>query len=1082
MGENPYVGPRTFTRKEATRFFGREREARELLSLVIAERMVLFYAQSGAGKSSLLNTRLIPQLRESGYLVLPTGRVGGELPDAVQDVANVYVFNLLLALDQSHDHQQGDLRHFAHLSLVEFMRGLRTADGEHYVYDETLAAETAAATGDAEADETQPPHVLIIDQFEEIVTTHPTRWRERAEFFRQLDEAMAADPLLWVVLTLREDFVATLDPYKRLVAGGMRARFYMQRMGVDAALEAVCRPAEAAGRPFAAGVAEKLVDNLRQVRLPGQQQFHLGQYVEPVQLQVVCFQLWENLKDQPLGLITETDLTKAGDVDTALADFYEDALTVVLDDPELTVPEQQLRNWFDTQLITESGTRGTVYQGDETTAGMPNSVVRRLQDRFLLRAEVRAGGTWIELIHDRFVGPIQQANRRRQTPLAQDAEAWRAAAEVKSHLYTGYQLEQAQRQLEEHPETLSPLQRRFIEMSVRQDQRRVRRNRRLITTGSLLAILLLTAVAVWSFWQQYQLNTALEERSTALVEMQIAQSTSQAAQLTAEAVLNIRSTALSIAESDSGAAAQALIEVEAQRANLASAQRTAEAQSATAQAVQGEATQLASELAYVLAILAPTPTPTPTPTGTATVNREDILDAITNRLTPSPTPDLNALITVEAIQNRVSQSQTPVTNATEAPTPVVPNYPTIPADAVTSDDGAVTLRVWNQLGDVVLNGAEAYGIDPVTLVAVIAAESVSAGFGADGRLLIRFEVHLFNEFWGNANQASFDQFFRFDVEQPWRDHQWRPSTTAEWQAVHTNQQSEWAAFELARSLNQSEDAAIRATSLGSPQMLGNNYTQAGYATPQEMLADFQLGIDRQINALLRYLAGAGLTEVLAAGDINTFTRIYNGTGSTEVYETQIRNYEVAFESLFACWVADGLYAIVPPIELSLFAQSSPTATVLRRFGPGRTLRVDGFGAEQWIRVTSRGGEEGWMRGQYMTYCGDVARLPADLAYRSIQGRDDLPFLRGVVVEEASQVVQQIVPQSQELTTYPLRYPEPESEAIRPVAVGTEVTVLRVAEGPLTYGSGQWLWVSLVDPFTSAQIVEGWLPAEVVVRR
>jgi hypothetical protein len=46
----------------------------------------------------------------------------------------------------------------------------------------------------------------------------------------------------------------------------MRARFYMQRMGYEAALEAVKRPAELAGRPFVPGVAESLVDNLRQIR------------------------------------------------------------------------------------------------------------------------------------------------------------------------------------------------------------------------------------------------------------------------------------------------------------------------------------------------------------------------------------------------------------------------------------------------------------------------------------------------------------------------------------------------------------------------------------------------------------------------------------------------------------------------------------------------------------------------------------------------------------------------------------------------------------------------------------------------
>ena len=88
---NPYVGPRTFSQEQRHLFFGREREGRDLLARVLSERLVLFYAQSGAGKSSLINARLIPQLREIGYAVLPVGRVGGELPAGVAEVENVYL-------------------------------------------------------------------------------------------------------------------------------------------------------------------------------------------------------------------------------------------------------------------------------------------------------------------------------------------------------------------------------------------------------------------------------------------------------------------------------------------------------------------------------------------------------------------------------------------------------------------------------------------------------------------------------------------------------------------------------------------------------------------------------------------------------------------------------------------------------------------------------------------------------------------------------------------------------------------------------------------------------------------------------
>src|SRR5512137_2366904 len=99
---NPYVGPRPFEEADARdgRYYGREREARDLLALVVRERLVLFYAQSGAGKSSLLNARLIPDLRAQGFEVLPVGRVSGVVPTTVDPAAisNIFVYNLILSL------------------------------------------------------------------------------------------------------------------------------------------------------------------------------------------------------------------------------------------------------------------------------------------------------------------------------------------------------------------------------------------------------------------------------------------------------------------------------------------------------------------------------------------------------------------------------------------------------------------------------------------------------------------------------------------------------------------------------------------------------------------------------------------------------------------------------------------------------------------------------------------------------------------------------------------------------------------------------------------------------------------------
>lgn len=676
--QNPYVGPRTFTFADRNWYFGRTREARDLLALVIAERLTLFYAQSGAGKSSLLHTGIIPALREEArYLVLPVGRVGGELPAGISDVANIYTFNLLLSLDQSED---GDPRRFTAMSLRKFMQGLRTGDGKRYVYDAATAQRAAELqTTSQSTAHNQPPHVLIIDQFEELVTTHPQRWREREAFFEQLGDAMRADPLLWVVLTLREDFIAALDPFAYHVPGSLTNRFYMQRMGVEAALEAVKRPAAQAGRPFAEGVAETLVDNLRRIKVAGQEAAQLGQYIEPVQLQVVCYQLWENLakhhgdfgrtpERKPQQEITQTDLQQAGDVDTALADFYEDAVRSALQDETVTVSERELRAWFDKQLITEAGTRGTVYYGDRTTATMANRVVDLLQRRFLLRAELRAGGIWVELVHDRFVEPIRAANQawlQRQSPLLRAAQAWEAAQRSPSLLLSQQQL--AALQAEITFESSDPLVAAFVVASedevksIADREAAERRERELVQAQAIAKeadarrrVEALRAQEAEAR-QRAEVQTASRLRKF-VISLAVLGIIALLAAVVA-AVFGIRTVQLNqavqqqatrvAAERDSVLTAEANAQINEDRALAAQGTAEAERQSAVG---------LSDSLAAVLTAQAPTPTPaavtvTTIPNGGTDATRVVLIP------TPVPTVNIGATATFAAAQAQLVQVQ-----------------------------------------------------------------------------------------------------------------------------------------------------------------------------------------------------------------------------------------------------------------------------------------------------------------------------------------------------------------------------------------------------------------------------------------
>jgi hypothetical protein len=111
------------------------------------------------------------------------------------------------------------------------------------------------------------PRALVIDQYEELFMLYPERWPQRAEVFDQLSEALEQDPLLRIVLAIREDYIAQLDPYASRLPRRLRTRMRLEPLRRPAALAAVAMPLAGESRSFAPGVAERLVDDLLKVRI-----------------------------------------------------------------------------------------------------------------------------------------------------------------------------------------------------------------------------------------------------------------------------------------------------------------------------------------------------------------------------------------------------------------------------------------------------------------------------------------------------------------------------------------------------------------------------------------------------------------------------------------------------------------------------------------------------------------------------------------------------------------------------------------------------------------------------------------------
>lgn len=240
------------------------------------------------------------------------------------------------------------------------------------------------------------------------------------------------------------------------------------------------------------------------------------------------------------------------------------------------------------------------------------------------------------------------------------------------------------------------------------------------------------------------------------------------------------------------------------------------------------------------------------------------------------TPAHDALLAIKGVRPQPAPSQpstvyAPVVGAPPAPKP--PSGPAAPP--------ALHPQTGGSMGT----------INPLALEAILAVESGHNAFGPDGRLLIRFEAHIFKTYLGD--DALWARHFRHGSP-VWTGQEMNPDGVGPWFAIHTGaQSSEYAAFELAKRLN--PRAAHLAISMGAPQIMGFNHARIGYATPEAMYSRFSKSWYAQVIGLLNFVLGdPALAAALNALDWRSVARIYNGPSNIGYAAPR---YEAAYRRL-----------------------------------------------------------------------------------------------------------------------------------------------------------------------------------------
>jgi tetratricopeptide (TPR) repeat protein len=391
--DGPYPGSRAFRQADHDLFFGRAAEAADIAGLWRNERCTIVSGPVACGKTSLLQAGVYPLMAAAGSDILPPGRLsyGGTFPFAALPKHNPCTLAVLRSWSP------GEVAtRFAGLSVGDFVR--RRAS----LRDGVLFA--------------------AIDQMEDLLIDSgpgPRRAWQR-QFFGELVQAIADEPRLHLLLVARDEAVATIR-----TTVGTSARYTLEPLTRQGAIDAVTGPVAGTGLSFAEGAAEKLVRDLQPGSIDAEdgERYVTAELVEPAPLQAVCERLWRQLPGD-VTEVTAREVRAFGDVDAALAAYCGQVIAEVADEHDLAA--ERVRTWLLANFTGEAGTRGPVYEGTFATAAMPNAAVRALVDRHLLSTGLKSGLRWYGLLSGRLIEPLRRATGERPRPPA-PADCLRAA-------------------------------------------------------------------------------------------------------------------------------------------------------------------------------------------------------------------------------------------------------------------------------------------------------------------------------------------------------------------------------------------------------------------------------------------------------------------------------------------------------------------------------------------------------------------------------------------------------------------------------------------------------------------------------
>jgi len=441
-GVCPYRGLQVFEEEHAPFFFGREAATEWLVNDLRSSRFLAVVGPSGCGKSSLVRAGLVPALRRGD---LP----GSETwPLCVFRPGHRPLESLAVALIRLVSPADDPK------ALYRLMDALATDQRQ-------LHLTTRLILTDAPAEHTI---ALVVDQFEEIFTL----CRDEDQLGPFIDNLLYASAIeggrTVVVLTMRADFYGKCTVYPDLAARVTDHQMLVSPMVEEELRQAIERPAQLVGLEFEGGLVEAL---LRDVQAePG---------ALPL-LQHTLLELWERREGHRLTFAAYREI---GGTQGAIAHRAE-SIYAGFDATQQAITRRimlRLTQPGDGTEDTRRRARKSELLPTGEQAEATEAVIQTLADARLVTTarDMASGEEQVDVSDEALIRgwprlrewiDEDRAGLRTHRRLTEAAQEWERYGRDESCLYRGIRLAEAGELVATYPDSLSKLERAFIEASI----------------------------------------------------------------------------------------------------------------------------------------------------------------------------------------------------------------------------------------------------------------------------------------------------------------------------------------------------------------------------------------------------------------------------------------------------------------------------------------------------------------------------------------------------------------------------------------------------------------------------------------